>query len=358
VLGHVHGGLLRSYEGLGTTPFDRVHENCAYVYDNAVAGLALLAGGNVAQARVVGDALVNAQQRDRYFLDGRLRNAYAAGPVTTTGAYPLSGWWDTDTKSWLEDGYQVGTATGVVAWAMIFLVRLTAATGDTSYRAAADRAADWVERNTRAARGYTGGFIGWEPHQIALTWVSTEHNLDLSVAFAAVGRSEPARHARAFVASLWDPRERRFLAGLTPTGAPNRAAAADANLWPLLAPGASPEWAPALDWVLAHQGVPASDPAGIDFNDDRDGIWLEGTAYVALLARLSGRPQLAARMMATLTQQTTPDGLVWATTVPRMTTGFSTGLMLQPDFVYYRRPHLGATAWATLAALAKNPFQL
>jgi hypothetical protein len=356
LVARVHGGLLRSYEGVGTTPFDRVHENCAYVYDNAVAGLALLAGGSVAQARVLGDALVAAQQRDRFFHDGRLRNAYAGGPVGAAGAYPLSGWWDADAKTWLEDGYQVGTATGVVAWAMIFWLRLATVTGDARYHAAADRAADWVERNTRAARGYTGGFIGWEPHPEALTWVSTEHNLDLSVAFAALGRFEPAHHARAFVASMWDRREGRFLAGLTPTRTPNRAAAADANLWPLLAPGAAPEWAPALDWVLAHQGVPASDPAGIDFNDDRDGIWLEGTAYVALLARLSGRPKLADRMMTTIAQQTAPDGLVWATTVPRLTTGFSTGLTTQPDFFYYRRRHIGATAWATLAAQGANPF--
>jgi hypothetical protein len=241
---------------------------------------------------------------------------------------------------------------------MIFFLRLGAATGDPRYRAAANRAADWVERNNRVARGYAGGVTGWEPNQSALAWVSTEHNLDLSVAFTALGRTDAARHASAFVASMWDAQAGRFLAGLTPAGTPNRAAAADANLWPLLAPRGSQGWAPALDWVLAHQGVPASNPDGIDFNDDRDGIWLEGTAYVALLARLCGRSALSRRMMATLAQQTAPDGLVWATTAPRLTTGFSTGLTAQPDFVYYRRPHIGATAWATLAALGKNPFQL
>jgi hypothetical protein len=26
------------------------------------------------------------------------------------------------------------------------------------------------------------------------------------------------------------------------------------------------------------------------------------------------------------------------------------------DFYYYRRPHLGATAWSALAALGRNPF--
>ena len=27
-----------------------------------------------------------------------------------------------------------------------------------------------------------------------------------------------------------------------------------------------------------------------------------------------------------------------------------------PDFFYYRRPHLGATAWAVLAETGWNPF--
>jgi hypothetical protein len=39
----------------------------------------------------------------------------------------------------------------------------------------------------------------------------------------------------------------------------------------------------------------------------------------------------------------------------------TTGLALAPDsrdadFVYWRRPHLGATAWAVLAAKRWNPF--
>jgi hypothetical protein len=346
------GGLLRSYEQLEATDFDRAHSNCAYVYDNAVAGIALLACGRIQAARALGDALVAAQQRDRFWHDGRFRNAYAAGPVSEAGAYPQPGWWDPDSRAWREDIYQVGTSAGVVAWAMLFLLHLESATGDASYRAAAARAGDWVEARLRGPSGYLGGFMGWEPSPTPLTWVSTEHNLDLAVVFAALGRATAAQHARDFVTSMWDPSQGRFAAGLTPEGAVNHAAAADANLWPLLAPGAAPGWGASLNWVLAHQGVSAGDPDGIDFNDDRDGVWLEGTAYVALLAR----PEIAQRMMQTLLAQTSPSGLVWATTVPRLTTGFSTGLSKSADFFYYRRPHVGATAWAVLAATKTNPF--
>jgi hypothetical protein len=354
----VRGGLLVSYEGLGDTPFDRAHANCAYVYDNAAVGIALLAAGHVAEARVLGDALLAAQARDRAWHDGRLRNAYAAGPVPATGTYPLSGWWDASAARWVEDAYQVGTATGVLAWAMLFWLHLSAATADPRYRAAAARAADWIEANLRAPRGYSGGFFGWDPTPTRLAWISTEHNLDLAVVFAALGRPDAAAHARAFVAAMWDPRERRFLVGLRPDGTPNRTAAVDANIWPLLVPGADPAWSSALDWVLAHQGVPPENPAGVDFNDDRDGIWLEGTAYVALAAARAARPALSARLMTTLTTQTAPGGLIYATDIPRLTTGLSTGLTETPDFFYYRRPHIAPTAWAALAARDAAPFTL
>ena len=122
-------GLLQSYEVAGTAPFDRAHANCAYVYDNAVAGMALLAGGHAAEARRLGDALVAAQTRDRFWKDGRFRNAYASGPVAAAGDYPLPGRWDAAQAKWVEDRYQVSSATGVVAWAALFLAALHRAAG-------------------------------------------------------------------------------------------------------------------------------------------------------------------------------------------------------------------------------------
>jgi hypothetical protein len=352
------GGLGLSYDvEKNASDFDRSHANCAYTYDNAAAGLALLAAGRVAEARALGDALEQAQTRDRFWTDGRLRNAYAAGPPPAAGPYPLPGWWDAAANRWVEDAYQVGTATGVVAWAMLLWLALHRSTGVATYHAAAARAGDWVERMTRVSRGYSGGFLGWEPTPVRLGWVSTEHNLDLAVAFAALGRAKAAEHARAFVGDMWEHSEQRFLIGLRPDGSPNDGAAADANFWPLLLPDPLPEWRGALAWAMAHQGVPAQKPVGVGFNDDRDGIWLEGTAYAALAARFAGDEDFYGRAMATLRGQTTADGLVWATTVPRLSTGLATGLGNEPDFYYYRRPSLAATAWAQLAALGISPFR-
>ena len=40
-----------------------------------------------------------------------------------------------------------------------------------------------------------------------------------------------------------------------------------------------------------------------------------------------------------------------------MTTGLQIGpTSTEADFLYYRRPHLGATTWAVLAAQGWNPF--
>jgi hypothetical protein len=343
-------GLLQSYDVVqgGTGDFDRTQANCAYVYDNAVAGLALLAAGDRAGAGRIGDALVRAQAHDRFWHDGRLRNAYRAGPVAEDPV-KLPGWWDAEAGRWVEDGYQVGTATGVVAWAMLLWIGLGAA-----YRPAALRAADWLE-TVRGPRGYRGGFLGFEPHPQALTWVSTEHNTDLYAAFAALGRGDQAAHARAFVESMWLPGEGRFATGLRPDGTVNDHSAVDANLWPLLAADARPEWRNALHWILTRHGLPANGPVaamdGVDFNDDRDGIWLEGTAITALTA--GGN---TARFMATLGAQTSPGGLIYACSTPTLTTGLSTGLDGRaPDFLYYRRPHVAPTAWAALAAAGADP---
>ncbi len=359
-------GLLQSYEtrppqSPDATEFDKTQANAAYVYDNAVTGLALLATGDTTGAAHLGRALVQAQTRDRFWHDGRLRNAYRAGPVSPAGPYPLPGWWDPAQNRWLEDGYQAGTATGVLAWAMLLWIALAKATDDASFHAAAAQAANWVEANVRTPKGYAGGFLGFEPAPQRLTWVSTEHNIDLAAAFAALGRTEPAAHARAFVASMWSDSESRFFTGLKPDGTINDHSAVDANLWPLLAANPDPKWAPALHWILARHGLPEGAPPtateGVDFNTDRDGIWLEGTAITALTCRLFHQPAQAQRLLDTIATQTAPSGLVYACTTPTLTTGLSTGLDTKsPDFLYFRRPHIAPTAWALLAGRGVSPF--
>ncbi|HQU01411.1 MAG TPA: hypothetical protein PLI12_03070, partial [Acetobacteraceae bacterium] len=105
--------FLNSYVVLpGSADFDRTNENAAYSYDNALAGLALLAAGHPAEAARIADGFVIAQTHDRFWHDGRLRNAYRAGAVSAGGIIALPGWWDAAQNEWLEDPYQVGSESG------------------------------------------------------------------------------------------------------------------------------------------------------------------------------------------------------------------------------------------------------
>jgi len=335
--------LLNSYlveTGPAQTDFDRTQANAAYVYDNALAGLLLLAAGYDDDARWIGEALAIAQNNDRYFTDGRLRNAYQAGPMTRPAKLP--GWWDEKAGRWDEDPYQVGSQTGPVAWAML----LWAALG---MRAAADAAGDWLDAQLRTTRGYYGGFYGFEPNQMKLTWQSTEQNTDLYAAFSKLGRAEDAAHAVAFVLAMFDPKTGVFGAGLAPDGARNALLAADAGIWPHLAGLGS-----AASAQAAIAGLRRGD--GIGFSAASGSVWLEGTAFAAL----AGGP-LAAAFMATVAANISPEGYVYATVAPMLSTGLTVGPSLKPGvpeqaFNYYRRPALSTTAWAGLAALGVNPL--
>ena len=167
-------------------------------------------------------------------------------------------------------------------------------------------------------------------------------------------RTEDAAHAKAFVAAMLDQNSSPiFAAGATPDGATNHLAAADASIWPYLAGLGTP--ASALAAIKALQRGP-----GVGFSDASQSIWLEGTAFAALALQQMQNP-LAATFTATLAQNISPEGYVYATIAPQLSTGLTTGPSLQKNlpgqpFNYFRRPALSATAWAGLAALGVNPL--
>ena len=72
--------LLVSYETISSSlDFDTIMRNVAFTYDNALALIAYLARGttdDMKRAKYLADAFVYAVNNDRYFSDGRLRNAY------------------------------------------------------------------------------------------------------------------------------------------------------------------------------------------------------------------------------------------------------------------------------------------
>ena len=352
--------FVRSYQpGAEETSLPAGLASTAFVYDNALAVISLVACRNVSEARPIGDALSRAVSADRSFSDGRIRNAYRAGAVGE-GAPALPGWWDDAAEIWAEDPAQDGTSTGNVAWAALALLTLHEATQDARYLADARRLIDWAIAHASSGDGFLGGFHGYDPHQVRLTWMSTEHNVDVYAAsrwlFRRTGEQKYA--AAAAQARRWLGRafyQDHFLLGTKPDGslADGDLLALDVQLWPWMAVPDAPEWRTALNFAQVNLAV----DGGFDFNGDQDGIWIEGTAQAALAYRINGDAAAGDRLLTGLKADRAASGLLNATRTAKITTGLSIDpTSTVPDFFYYRRPHLGATAWAALAETRWNPF--
>lgn len=334
----------------------------AFVYDNALAAIALIGCDDVRDAQRIGRALLRAARTDRTFHDGRIRNAYRAGPVGD-GAPFLPGWWDEKADHWAEDPTLDGTTTGNVAWAALALLALAEASDDNAeFRDDAARLIDFVAEHTSCGEGFfCGGFYGYDPEQQRLPWISTEHNVDVAAAATRLQRTpgferflSVAEQARGALEHAFQGDH--FAIGITPDGtaaSPNQIVL-DVQLWPWMAlPDAPVEWREALTFAAAHLAV----DYGFDFNSDRDGVWNEGTAQAALGYLVQGNAARRDELLKAIDGDRTPSGLVLATRLDRL----STGLAVAPnskdaDFFYRRRPHLGATAWAALAEQGFNPF--
>lgn len=349
--------LLRSYDGLrgqGAPSLPPLH-SAAFTYDNALAVIALLACGKQAQAGRIAEALRLAATNDT-----RLRDAYRAGAVRNGKPLP-NGWWDARQKRWVDaardysGAYQDGSSCGNVAWAALAFLAMHDATGEARWRDAAVHLADWVvahASDTRGAGGFSGGIESYLLVPQQAPWKSTEHNIDLVALFEWLHRiSAPgdwttqAKRARGFVDAQWDAASGHFWMGttadgVTPLPSPS---ALDVQLWAQLLPDAPKEWQRAMAWVEhMHAAM-----GGFDFTGTRDGLWTEGTAQAALVYRRQGREAEADKLLATIAQQASPGGLLYATPQERVTAPYS---------YYYHQPHLGATAWAVLAALDRNPY--
>src|SRR5665213_4069131 len=334
--------------------------NTAFLYDNAVATLALIGCDDAKDAARIGDSMLVALDHDRYWHDGRLRNGYAAGVVETP--VKLAGWWDKKQNHWVEDGYQVGSDSGDMAWTMLALLALNRDGAGARYRSGAIRIAHWVDTNfdTRPPQGFMGGTFGDQPKPQPNRWKSTEHNTDLAAAFTQLSGATSDKHwreragiASAFVAAMWNPQCRCFDAGMAEDGrARNTTLALDAQLWPLLAIPAARSHA---DAALATVKQRLALKTGLSYGETRDGVWTEGTEQAALVMTLMGRAKDAAALTAIAEKNRAPDGWYFAADT-KTSTGFDLQTDLKQHRAYFRIPALAALAWAALAQQGFNPF--
>jgi hypothetical protein len=360
---------------------DFVLRNTAFIYDNAVALLAFLAEGSrgsIRRAILIGNAMVYAANHDRTYTDGRIRTAYAAGDLAlppgwdangkpATAAVP--GFYDESVQSFFEVE-NADVDTGNNAWAMIALLALHKKTGDPVYLNAALRIGAFIQtmrNNSGLYQGFLGGIQNAESaNPVRRPYASTEHNLDIYAAFTVMFEltgdpawQEAAAHASAFVDSMWseskgvnfagtlgDPNLRNELPGQLPL---------DTHSWAVLA---------LPDVLSRHPGLftapetfhrNSSDGfTGFDFNDDKDGVWFEGTAQMAVAYAFGNRlPDAEAlRQVLRTAQQTPPPDGNGLGTPAASHDGVSSGFA----FKLFHRLHIGATSWNVFGQLAFNPY--
>lgn len=364
----------------------------AFVYDNALAIIALLAAGDRARGRAIGDALLYAMSHDETHTDYRLRQAYHANTFVNDNGTAHFGW---------EFGL-VGTAVGDMSWAGIALAQLARATGRPEYLEGALRIGSWIHTNTRSTtglKGYTfGETAGLEDHK------SAEHNIDVFAFFTLLRRltgrpawTRRAEHAWDFVERVWNDADGFFWTGSDDGATINKAAGQlplDVQTWAWLAARQS-RYGKALDWARTNlvstdtplransalsgnfcvsgavfaSGSLLADPTqnigGQSWNPKPDvaAVWFEGTAQLALALADRGERGDADRADALLGQLSSaqaelgqtqkfggtvnPGGLVAASSP--LDTGFGFG--------YFPNLHVGATAWYLMALLEANPYR-
>jgi len=362
----------------------------AFVYDNALAIIALLNAGEGAAARALGDGLLYAQAHDETFTDGRLRQAYHANTFINGNGTAHFGW---------EFGL-VGTAVGDMSWAGIALAQLARATGISQYKTGAVKIADWIQANTYSTSGL-GGYKFSDLGDLK-DHKSTEHNIDVAAFFRLIqtltGKRvwrDRADHAWAFVEQVWNDEDGFFWTGSDDGSTINKLNTQfplDAQPWAWLARrrGAYGE---ALDWAatnLATTDTPQrlnsaltgnQKVSGVAFGSgslkadptvpidqwnptkpDSGAVWFEGTSQLALA--LADRNRKGDKAAA----QELLDAVIWAQgelgadqvfggkRIEGGVVAASSPLQTGFGFGYYPNLHVGATSWFVFAGTGVNPY--
>ncbi|MEU3853875.1 Tat pathway signal sequence domain protein [Streptomyces sp. NPDC029554] len=381
----------------------------AFTYDNALAVLAHLAtrtSDGLARATALGDALLYAQLHDPAHDDGRLRQAYNVGPYTFYDGSPQPDGFvrpDGTVNVGTQFGF-TGTAVGDMAWAGIALGALARRTGARRFLTGAVRIGEWIERNGRTDEPLGGYKFGVDGANQKLPFTSTEHNTDLICLFGRLARltgdrvwRERRARAEAFVRRMWEPDGGFFYTGTNDGVTVNKSPVPeDTQTWTHLAfSSRTRRYARSLDWAAAelavvdhaqrpNSTVPAGQSyEGVTFSSaslvanedapiaagqpkpDRNGVWFEGTAHLALALRdrgARGDETRARRLLVSLerAQELLGGGqTVGGRALPERAGVVSASSPLDTGFGfgYYPYRHTGATAWHVMAAARYNPLR-
>lgn len=399
--------FVRSYVPESAGEPDKFFRNACYSYDNSLMVIAFCARGredDLRRAGIICRAFLEVQEHDSIG-DGRIRNGYACGNLLTWNGdrfVPrLPGWWDDRSGGWIQDSYCAGTDCGNMAWVALAMLDYWEKIGSqkgSPFLTCARRLCEWIYKynlRTDNLLGYSGGVEITTANsdnpkgERWATWKSTEHNIDIYVAFlrlaSATGNTvwkDRAEIARKFVWKMVDGHDNHLWTGTGCDGVSinMNVKPLDVNPWALMAFRDAQKFEGSINTseCACHQTekVGANRVEGFDFKfsdtrmdhkpDDpknvaNNAIWWEGTAQMQIAFAMLGYQSKADRyldnmrkygmssgqkgaMMATLTKS---DGLA---------TGFR---RMDGDqmWIYWKRPHIGgATCWYIFSELHWNPY--
>lgn len=396
---YVQGSTTRLVQSYSDQQAGGTFYSTAFIYDNALIALAYLArgkGDDLTRARIVGDAIVYAQNTDPAG-DGRFRQAYFAGVPDSNGVYVTPGL-----------SYFQGSAVGDVAWSGIALAQLYARTGHKPYLDAAVKAATFIETTTRDNTNVPPGGYYYGNGQ---NYKSTEHNIDVYALFTMLAKLtgnsswlNGAQWAKTFVEAMFDAPSGHFWTGTTdPTHINYNNSPEDVQTWSYLA-FKDPNYAVTIDWVktnldttdtsfafnngwgvygtlkLRVNGMTYASLSKLgtvlgDNTVDADAVWIEGSGHLiaALLFRnllpekdipsFHGDVNLALHLIENV--QVAQNSLGAGQTVNGKALKVGQGLTASTSilntgfgFNYFPYYHIGATSWYVIGAQGGNPMRL
>jgi hypothetical protein len=383
-----------SYEAVPLNQEGYFINSVAYSYDVAMTILALSYAGKDEQACKVADGLLFALYNDREFdtSERGVRNGYSAGNpvsfpgwVSASGKSPfakLTGFFDIDSQEWWEDYYSDSYSTGNNAWAIIAFLEVWRQSEETKYLEAACTIANYIYTlKDEINGGFKGGWEGFDDNQKKADYISTEHCIDIYSAFSQLANEleesnyipseghnaqfyrNEAAYARTFVMRMYDPEQGFFYTGTTADGVTvnEDVYPLDVNTWGLMAFHNDP----AIDVLKILSTIESKFAVDgmYDFNNDRDGVWWEGSLQKIIAEKVTGNVAKYEEQLAIANAAAEEDGSITAADRD----GVTTGIWLEgtnPDgghkgneWKYNKRIHTGATAWLALAQLGVNPLE-
>jgi hypothetical protein len=267
-----------------------LYPNRSYLYDNALAIEALLAGGYPSAAMNIADARIATAMDCSNGFPNELNSGHTLLSDGTSRA-----------------PFNHRKRLGDNAWFGLALLDLFYSTNQTKYLDCARQISDWAEANLKASGQYEGYFGGYDDNGQNLDSRSTEENADHFQLNSQLGGllgqpyTDRATWAGNFVIAMFDKGKGRFWAGTSSGDVINMASIPlDAQTLPFLTLGLSAQYhdavnyLSAISWAEKNLIVTNNSFTGFTYSSvskmqQNPRVWFEGTAQVCLAYEILGQ---------------------------------------------------------------------